>query len=220
MIGFKFLAVTAMMGATLGIMMTRSDTDHVPAHAPLQSMPGTLGSWTARDVPLDPEVLHVLGDGSFLNRVYDESASAGTSGAPSGPVGLFIGYFPTQRTGQSIHSPQNCMPGSGWQFLWGHPMTLVDGTGKKYNVGEYLISNGTIQQEVLYWYQSQGRSVSNEYRAKFYMIEDAIRHNRTDAALVRVITPVQPGETQQQAHNRAVEFTKLLTPSLSTYIPN
>ena len=52
------------------------------------------------------------------------------------------------------------------------------------------------------------------------MIADAIRYNRTDGALIRVITPVQPNETSQQAHNRAVEFAARAVPLLPAYIPD
>jgi EpsI family protein len=220
MISAKFLVVTALLASTLAFLSLRSDVDYVPPHQPLWQLPQTIEGWMSRDIPLDPEVLQVLGDGRFLNRVYTEPASAGTPDRPAGPIGLFIGYFPTQRTGQAIHSPQNCLPGAGWTFLSAHPIRLEGDNGKSYDVGEYLITDGTVKQEVLYWYRAHGRSISSEYRAKFYMIADALRYNRTDGALIRVITPLLPGESQQQAHNRAVKFTADLAPMLPAYIPN
>jgi hypothetical protein len=36
--------------------------------------------------------------------------------------------------------------------------------------------------------------VANEYLAKIYLVTDAMRMNRTDGALVRVITPIGPNE--------------------------
>ena len=219
-VGAKFAAVAALMLGTLAVLDLRSDKDRVPPHLPLAQMPETISTWTAQDIPLDDEVLHVLGDGVFLNRVYQEPASSGTTQAPAGPVGLFIGYFPTQRTGQAIHSPQNCLPGAGWTFLSSRPLHFTDAKGRGYDVGEYIISNGNLKQDVLYWYQSQGRSIAGEYSAKFHLIVDAIRYNRTDGALVRVITPMQPGETEEQAHNRAVQFTSQMAPLLPAYIPD
>jgi EpsI family protein len=220
MISAKFLVVTTLLVSALAVLSLRSDVDYVPPHKPLWQLSQSIEGWTSQDIPLDPEVLHTLGDGRFLNRVYLEPSSAGTPDAPAGPVGLFIGYFPTQRTGQAIHSPQNCLPGAGWTFLSAHPIRLKGDNGKSYDVGEYLITDGTIKQEVLYWYRAHGRSISSEYRAKFYMIADALRYNRTDGALIRVITPLLPGESQQQAHNRAVKFTADLAPMLPAYIPN
>ena len=87
-------------------------------------------------------------------------------------------------------------------------------------MGDYLISNGRDKQEVLYWYQSHGRSIANDYSAKLAMLTDAIRYGRTDAALVRVITSVGPSEDAQTAHQRVIDFAKLVTPILPAYVPN
>jgi EpsI family protein len=133
---------------------------------------------------------------------------------------LFIGYFPTQRTGQSIHSPQNCLPGAGWSFLSSGVTELTGPGGRKYTVGEYLISDGRSSQEVLYWYRVHGRSIANDYKAKLYTLADSIRYSRTDAALVRIITPVLPDESRAQAHDRAVGFAERIVPLLPAYIPD
>jgi EpsI family protein len=87
-------------------------------------------------------------------------------------------------------------------------------------VGEYLITNGAAMQEVLYWYQMRGRSIANDYKAKLYTLADSIRYSRTDAALVRVITAVNPGEDRMDAHRRAVEFAEQIIPLLPAYIPD
>jgi EpsI family protein len=189
-------------------------------------MPDTIDGKVAQDIPLQDDVLAVLGKGDFLNRMYtvpDPKKVASEPGAASGaayPVGLFIGYFATQRTGQSIHSPQHCLPGAGWTFESSKYADLDEINGKRFNVGEYVINNGDSRQFVIYWYQAHGRSIANEYKAKAYMIADAIRHNRTDGALIRVITPIAAGEPVDEARARAVHFTSRMTPYLSQFIPN
>jgi EpsI family protein len=137
-------------------------------------------------------------------------------------VSLFIGYFASQRTGQTMHSPQNCLPGAGWTFdsNMSKYTTIQDVNGKNFNVGEYVITNGDIKQFVIYWYQAHGRSIPNEYVAKGYMVTDAIRMNRTDGALIRVITQVLPSESLESAKARAVLFTQQMAPSLPRFIPN
>jgi EpsI family protein len=165
------------------------------------------------DVEIDQETLNVLGAGVFLERVY-------RSGPKTAPVSLFIGYFPTQRTGQTIHSPKHCLPGAGWVFESSDYIDLVDVDGKKHHVGEYIIANGETRQFVIYWYQAHGRSVANEYMAKIYMVVDAMRLNRTDGALVRVITPVVSGEELPAARRRAEAFTMQLAPLLPRFIPD
>jgi EpsI family protein len=87
-------------------------------------------------------------------------------------------------------------------------------------VGEYVIASSGQKQFVVYWYQAHGRSVANEYMAKIYMATDAIRMNRTDGALIRVITPVAPGEEVAGAQRRAEQFAARLTPLLPRFIPD
>jgi EpsI family protein len=217
----RLWVVALLMGATALLLHVRGDVDRVPSSRPLSELPMTIGLRTATDIPLDADTLQVLGKGVFLNRMYaTDGGAAGTSSAQLVPIGLYIGYFPTQRTGQSIHSPQNCLPGAGWTFQSSGVTDLIGPTGKKYSVGEYLISNGSSTDEVLYWYQLHGRSIANDYKAKLYTLADSIRYSRTDEALVRVITAVQPGEDRIDAHRRAVDFGDQIVPLLPAYIPN
>ncbi|GAC1416749.1 MAG: hypothetical protein NVS9B15_02990 [Acidobacteriaceae bacterium] len=214
----RFWIVTVLMCSAAILLRVRGDVDRVPASRPLNEIPMHIAGRSGTEVPLDPEVLQVLGKGIFLDRLYDSPKGSTIPGAAA-PVSLFIGYFPTQRTGQSIHSPQNCLPGAGWTFVTSGLTDLTDPSGRKYTVGEYLISDGRASQEVLYWYRVHGRSVANDYKAKLYTLADSIRYSRTDAALVRVITPLLPGEDKLQAHNRAVGFAEQIVPMLPAYIP-
>lgn len=227
----RFWLVVLLLAATGALMHLRGDTDRVPASAPLSTMPTTIDGYSSQDIPIDQSVLDILGKGAFLNRVYlrprantdaGSSTDRGTLTPDAAPhaVGLFIGYFATQRSGQSIHSPQNCLPGSGWTFDSSGTTDLVDANGRHYHVGEYLISNGPARQEVLYWYQSHGRSIANDYKAKLYMLTDSIRLGRTDAALVRVITPVLAGEDRSAAHDRVASFAEKMVPLLPAFVPN
>jgi EpsI family protein len=215
----RFWVVTVLMCATAVGLHLRGDLDRVPPSRPLDQLPMQIGSRVATEVPLDDEVLQVLGKGIFLNRLYNVPNANSLSDAAA-PISLFIGYFPTQRTGQSIHSPQNCLPGAGWSFLSSGVTQLSDSTGRKYTVGEYLVSDGRSSQEVLYWYRVHGRSIASDYKAKLYTMIDSIRYSRTDAALVRIITPVLPGESRTEAHDRAVRFADRVVPLLPAYIPN
>lgn len=214
----RFWVIIVLLTGCFLTLHLRGDTDRVPPTPPLTQMPETIGSWTGQDIPMDQATLDVLGDGRFLNRVYNTSGPYGLTVGP--PVSLFIGYFPTQRTGQSIHSPQNCLPGAGWSFLSSKVTKLTSVDGKTFQVGEYLIGNNGTKQVVLYWYLAHGRSVANDYLAKAYMMLDAIRWNRTDGALIRVVTPVEPTETIAQAQQRAIGFTAQMTPLLPRFIPN
>jgi len=97
---------------------------------------------------------------------------------------------------------------------------LKDANGKAHRVGEYIIADGDNRQFVIYWYQAHGRSIANEYLAKIYLVADAIRLNRTDGALIRVITPIGGNERMPVARARAEAFTAQLMPMLPRFIPN
>ncbi len=205
-------AVLLLAGAAL-MLHTRSNTDRNPFSESLTLLPANIDGWSGSDQEIDQETRDVLGAGDFLSRIYSRDPQ-------TVPIGLFIAYFPTQRTGQSIHSPKHCLPGAGWVFDSSDYVDLVDVNGKPHHVGEYIISNGEGRQFVIYWYQAHGRSIANEYTAKIYMIADAMRLNRTDAALVRVITPIASNEEVSAAKKRAEEFTMRLAPLLPRFIPN
>jgi hypothetical protein len=189
----RFWTVVLLLAGTALLLHARGNTDLIPVSEPLSQVPGSIAGRIGRDMPIDQETLDVLGAGDFLSRVYTQDGG-------SEPIGLFIGYFPTQRTGTTIHSPKNCLPGAGWVFESSQYVDLTDANGKPHRVGEYIIAN--------------------EYLAKIYLVTDAIRLNRTDGALVRVIAPISSREGISVARARAEAFTAQLAPMLPRFIPN
>jgi EpsI family protein len=217
----RYWVIVVVLFLAIAVVHRRGDVDKVPQSIPLDQMPMLLDGRAGVDVPLDGYVLDVLGKGVFLNRTYiSRKVAADARPLVDAPIGLFIAYFPTQRTGQAIHSPQNCLPGSGWTFDSQRVTTIKDENGTTYRVGDYLISNGKDRDEVFYWYRSHGRTIANDYKAKWYTLTDSILYNRTDAALIRVVTPLRVGEDQDSARRRVAQFSEHLAPLLSAYIPN
>ncbi len=214
----RYWVVLLLLASVWTTLHLRAAVDRVPPSKDLALLPQTIGRWKGQDVPIQPDILSVLGDGRFLDRNYTDPAPTSQPAEP--PISLFIGYFPTQRTGQSIHSPQNCLPGAGWTFLFSKTIPLDPAGLQHYPVGEYLITDGTSKELVLYWYLAQGRSIANDYLAKAYMMLDAVRFNRTDGALIRVITPLEPNETLTTAERRDIRFADRLVPLLPQFIPN
>jgi EpsI family protein len=159
----------------------------------------------------------VLGVDEYVNRVYESR---------DGVASLYIGYYQSQRQGDTIHSPMNCLPGSGWEPLSRSYLTIPVGTDVKgspeITVNRYVIQKGLDRQVVLYWYQSHGRAIANEYRSKIFMVYDAVRLNRTDAALVRVVSPRYGTDAaaEDRASDRAVAFVKAMFPLLDRYLPS
>lgn len=217
----RLWAVVILMGFTALVLHVRGDVDRAPIARPLAELPSTIGTRTAIDVPLDADTLAILGKGFYLNRVYrpdlDQSQNSPGSRAE---IQLYIAYLPSQRSGQSIHSPQNCLPGAGWTIESSQVTQFAGDDGKQYRVNDNLIVNGNSTQEVLYWYQLHGRSIASDYRAKIDTLADSIRYGRTDEALVRIVTPLIPGEDRNNARDRAVHFAQRVVAMLPEYVPN
>ncbi len=208
----RFLCAAALLVSVGLFLHARSGPEHLPPRKEIAELPKQIGDWKGQDVDIPANFLDTLGPGDFLSRVYYN-----LRGRP--PIDLFLAYFPSQRTGDTIHSPKNCIPGAGWTPLEATRMALARPGGSGITVNRYIIGKGLDRLVVLYWYQAHGRAVASEYWAKFYLVADAIRMNRTDGGLIRVITPVASGESLASAQNRAVEFAQQVLPSLHTYIP-
>lgn len=207
----RFVVVAVLLAGTAVLLRARDRGESLPAHQPLAEFPKDTGVWRGEDVPLQPEVRQILGDGDFMVRFYR---------APEQPyIDFFLAYFPTQRTGSTIHSPQNCLPGAGWAPVNFSRIALPFASAGEQQVNRYVISKGLDRQLALYWYQSNGRIVASEYWAKIYLVADSIRRNRSDGALLRVVTPIARGETEASAEQRALSFVGEIYPHLDRFIP-
>lgn len=206
----RILALSAILWAAAIYLISASRTEPTPIRESLEHFPLRIGGWQGTSLPeMNPRVLAALGVDDFINAVYYRPGSS--------QVGLYIGYYQSQREGDTIHSPLNCLPGAGWNPVRRrHERIPVDGGEIEVNL--ITIQKGRDRQVVVYWYQSQGRAVASEYWSKIYLVLDAIRNNRTDAALVRVISPVEGSEGS--AEKNAIEFVKLIYPFLSRYLPD
>ncbi|HOK47925.1 MAG TPA: EpsI family protein [Bryobacteraceae bacterium] len=217
---FGFLKNRAVQAATVLLVLQTlglyavSRREEVPLARPLASFPVQLGSWgMVQEGVVEKEVRDVLKADDLLTRTYYNPAEGRAAH-------LFVAYFKSQRTGQAPHSPKNCLPGSGWVPSESDFLTIkVPGVEEPIRVNRYVVAKGEEQSVVLYWYQSRDRIIASEYLARLYMIADAIRYNRTDTALVRVVVPVIADETET-ATKTAEQFVQSFFATLKQYLPS
>ena len=210
----RFLFPALMLLATAVFLQARSRTEVLPLRQGLAAFPYQLGEWTGQEIPIEKNVLDVLGPGDFLLRAY-RSASA----RQQPYVGLFMAYFSSQRAGDTIHSPRNCLPGAGWSPVRFTRIQITVSGQAPIKVNRYIVSKGDDRQLVLYWYLAHNRTLASEYWAKFYLVADSIRLNRSDGSLIRLSTPIAAGETADIAQERLVALASQVVPQLSDYIP-
>jgi EpsI family protein len=204
-------AVTAsiLIGAFL-LLHTVSHGEAVVPSQPLRNLSYNVNGWTGQEYPISERIIKAVSVSDYTNRVYSKIGQ--------GSVQLYVGYYGTQKTGDTMHSPKNCIPGSGWDPIHSAYATITLLDGRQIVVNDYTIQRDQDKQLVFYWYQGRGRVIASEYSGKFWMVADAISRHRTDGALVRLITPMQDGEGNARA--RLTHFTQDVFPELDKIIPN
>jgi EpsI family protein len=207
----NFWPIILLMLATAGFLQGRADHERVPQRPNFSSFPTRIDGWVGTDIALLPEELAVLGKGDFLVREYTRG--------PELPMNLFLAYYPSQRSGDTIHSPRNCLPGAGWTPLKAGKILIPNSKGSSMTVNRYIVGQGSERMLVLYWYQAQGRVTPSEYWAKIFLVTDSMRLNRTDGALIRVLTSYGAEGDEPMAEARAIEFTQKIIPMLDAHIP-
>jgi EpsI family protein len=206
----KFVyALTLVLVVQAFLFYNASHGEMTPLAAPLSGFPLQVGAWhQQQEGVVDQDTRDILKADDILTRWY---------AGPEGGANLFVAYFKTQRQGQSPHSPKNCLPGSGWQQLETGVID-VPVAGSSIHINKYVVEKGEAQSVVLYWYQSQGRVIADEFAAKFYLVSDSIRHHRSDTALVRIVVPIIGGRTQQ-AEKVGADFAQAFYPVVKAYLP-
>ena len=209
----RFGIAAVLMLATAIVLQVHSRSEYFPPRAALSSLPLQIDGWRGTDSVLDKQTLDILGPGDFLVRDYENASQ------PQPWIDLYIAYFPTQKAGDTIHSPNHCLPGAGWIPTSREVVQIARPDGSSFPVNRYVVSKFGERQLVLYWFQAHGRAVASEYWAKYYLVSDSIRMNRSDGGLVRLMTPMFDGESPEAAQARVMKLGSQLLPLLDSYIP-
>lgn len=205
--------LTVVLLAQIVLFYTLSHGEAIPLTRPLSNFPKQLGSWeTVQEETIGPDIREVLRGDDYLSRDYANASFPV-------PANLFVVFFKTQRTGQTPHSPRNCLPGAGWvSSSYEIVPVSIPGQAQPIEVNRYIVTRGDAKDVVMYWYQSHGRVVASEYKAKIYVVADALRYNRTDTALVRVVVPVRGSE--EESTDAAVQFVQTFFTRLRSFLPS
>lgn len=206
-----WLLLIVLLLATFGVRARLGASPIVPLRQPLDGFPSQVGPWALIGQPaMTPDELAVLKADDYMLRDY-----AGPQGEQAQ---LFVAYYRTQRAGESMHSPKNCLPGSGWEPIQDDTVPLAAGPpGARIN--RYVVENQGDRELALYWYQAQGRIIASEYWGKFYLVWDAMREGRRDGAIVRVVVPMAPQQSVDAVTRIGLDLANRSLPLLSQYLP-
>ncbi|HVA65233.1 MAG TPA: EpsI family protein [Terriglobales bacterium] len=204
-----WLLLTLILLATFCVRARLGGSPVVPLRQPLSQFPAQVGRWHVISQPvLGADVLSVLKADDYMMRDY--------ATAQGRQAQLFVAYYRSQHAGESMHSPKNCLPGSGWEPIQSDYVRLAAGP----EINRYVIGDMGDRELVLYWYQAQGRIIASEYWGKIYLVWDAMREGRRDGAIVRVLVPMQPNESVAKATQDALSLANPSLPVLRNFLPN
>ena len=207
------VAAVILLGVTLLVSRTVDFREKVPLNQSLSGFPLSVGEWTGVRTAMEQRFLDVLKLSDYAIVDYRD---------PQGrTVNLYVAYNESQRKGESSHSPDSCLPGSGWVFEDSGTVVLPAqaGTREPMRISRAVIRKDGERQLTYYWFPQRGRVLTNMFELKAYAFWDALTRRRTDGALVRLITPVYAGERSRDAEARLQEFTRQIVPVLDTFLP-
>lgn len=209
----RIFTVIIVLALSFGFQFWSNAAASTPEREPLESFPRQAGSWKmTREKTIDPDIAAVLKADDYMLRHYR---------APTGrQVEFFIAYYRTQKAGESMHSPRNCLPGSGWEIVSSDEVRLTENGPETIQINRFIIENGRERALMLYWYQAIGRVVASEYWGKFYLVWDAVRTGRRDGAIVRLVVPLAQGSDGMAELKSGLDMAEAARPLLPRYVPN
>jgi exosortase D (VPLPA-CTERM-specific) len=208
----QFIVAIFLLGATAAIAQTVNFREEVPIARSFSQFPLSIGAWTGQLQFMEQKFIDELDLSDYIIVNYRNGAS------PS--VNFYTAYYESQRKGESIHSPASCLPGGGWEFQQaGRTDVPISEDGRRMFVNRAVMSNAGYKQLSYYWFPMRGRILTNAYQMKLYNFWDALTQQRTDGALVRLITPISKNETIEDADARLQAFTQELVPVLDQFLP-
>lgn len=178
---------------------------------PLKELSSELGKWKQKgpDIRFSEQTESVLKASDYVMRDYV---------SPEGrQANVYIGYYASQRTGATYHSPQNCMPGAGWVMKDHEAFEIVSPSGKKFKANGYLVQNGQSKAVMIYWYQGRGRAIASEYYDKIYTVFDSVTRRRSDGSMVRVI--IGTGDETEAVFKEAADISGEIADRVFLFVP-
>ena len=187
---------------------------HVADRDPFIFFPKTIEGWNGFTSALELGVEETLDADDYLNAFYrskDEGAY----------VNLFSAYYSDQTDGSGIHSPEICLPVGGWEVfsLEDYHVDFSDVGYGTFLVNRAVIQKGEEKQLVYYWFEQRGKRFKNDVAVKLAVMRDVLLTGRADGALVRFVTPVALGESEEEADERIQNFIRASLSQLPRFVP-
>ena len=208
-----FIVGVLLLGGTLVLSQGIEFREKMPIAKSFDSFPMQVGEWIGQREGMEQKFIDALNLSDYI--IVNFRNQSGKS------VSFYVAYYESQRKGESIHSPETCLPGGGWVFNHSGVATLPL---KNHNpvemaVNRVFMQKGGYRQLSYFWFPQRGRILTRLYQLKLYNFWDALTRQRTDGALVRLVTPVGEMESAVDADRRLLGFVQDVVPVLDVFLP-
>jgi exosortase D (VPLPA-CTERM-specific) len=192
-------------------MMNRPQA--IPERPGLATLPLEIGAWRGQPSSVDARTQDILDSSDYFLGDFVREDDDGT-------VNLWVAYYDAQVKQAALHTPQQCLPGAGWEFvsLESVEAPVTGHRGDPFDVNRALVTDGRRSMLVYYWLEARGGQFVNAQRFKFANVRDSVLERRSDGALVRLITPLEGGESEAEAEARLVDFMRAAYPALEPHV--
>jgi exosortase D (VPLPA-CTERM-specific) len=210
-VSLQFVIILLLMGTTAASVQGVSDRNRTPMNKPFSQFPEVVGNWSGSQQKLEKIFLDGLTLADYLLADYRNSRGQ--------VINSYVAYSDFQSKGKASHSPASCLPGSGWDLKDPAKVSLTDVNGRTFVVNRAMMVMGNERRLTYYWFNQRGRILTDLFQTKLFNIVDSITLNRTDGALVRLITPLTENESPAAADARLKEFVSQFNPILNSFLP-
>jgi exosortase D (VPLPA-CTERM-specific) len=208
-----FFATAIVTAAAIAGFLVPARQVVSPAREDFSGFPMQLGGWTGQRSTLEPVYLDALQLDDYVLADYRDGRGV--------PINFYSAYYSSQDETRRAHSPNNCIPGGGWEILTMTRRTLhLEGSNQTLPVNRAVIQHGDQRDLVYYWFQERGRVLTDENIVKWYLFRDGLLHNRTDGALVRLVAPLPRGVSEYDVDAKLQHFVAFVNPYLGRFIPD
>lgn len=212
----SYLTAFALIIVTLVLVNILPErTSYIPQRSSFKNFPMTFADWQGKRNPLDDVYINVLKMTDYIQADYQNDDKK--------RVNLYISYYESSTKGDFLHSPSGCLPSDGWTVTHQTTEQLkgITYAGKAVAYSRAQIYKGNTKQLVYYWIQQSGRSFEDiSLRLSMFRFMAGLMYNRTDNALIRLVTPLASDESWADADKRLQKFTRMLIAELPVYVPH
>lgn len=198
--------VTAAIFVGLLLFLSFYHRGPVPLKSEFTFFPFSIENWSGEKRDAQNAMFRVPGADHELVRRYKSPAGA--------EIQLYVAYFESQNHSKEIvnylTAPLHDNATEVDLFIAG---------GKSIRVNQAEIKTGQTTQRAFFWYDLNGKTIANRFRAKIATTLDALIHGRTNGALVLVTALPKDRDDGENLREEEIAFIREVVPVLDRYLP-